>query len=160
LRARKRKRRSPLRGEVEEKLNIEVNAGRTSSVGFLCPGALTRSRCGDLSSACIRSPISDPMIHFDRKFLGVIQNGNTFTMDEWVADYAPAEGDLLLQMDIQGAEYPVLLNASEKALRRFRIIIAELRSQDRLIDPVGFALIASALDRLLEHFPGCPHPSK
>jgi hypothetical protein len=65
-----------------------------------------------------RSPIPDPMIHSDRKFPGVIQNGNTVTMDEWVADYAPADGDLLPQMDIEGAEYPVLLNASEKVSRR------------------------------------------
>jgi hypothetical protein len=55
-------------------------------------------------------------------------------------------------MVIEGAEYPVLLNASEKVLRRFRIIIAELHSMDRLIDPVGFALITSVLYRLLEHF--------
>jgi hypothetical protein len=55
-------------------------------------------------------------------------------------------------MDIEGAEYPVLLNASDRVLRRFRIIIVELHTLDRLIDPVAFALITSALNRVLEHF--------
>jgi hypothetical protein len=97
-------------------------------------------------------PFSNPLIRFDKKFLGVVENDRTVTMDEWVATCAPGAGDLLLQMDIEGAEYPVLLNASEEVLKRFRIIIIELHSLDRLIDPVGFALITSALDRLLKHF--------
>ncbi len=56
-------------------------------------------------------PIAGPLIHFDRKFLGVVDDDLTTTMDTWVKAYAPPTGDLILQMDIEGAEWPVLLNA-------------------------------------------------
>jgi hypothetical protein len=97
-------------------------------------------------------PISNPLIHFDKLFLGVVEDDTTITLDKWVRNYAPPQGDLLLQMDIEGAEYPVLLSTSEEVLKRFRVIVLELHDLERLVDPLGFKFISSALDRLLAHF--------
>jgi hypothetical protein len=106
-----------------------------------------------LADASVSSPpVSSPLIHFDKLFLGVVEDHTTITLDRWVKTYAPPEGDLLLQMDIEGAEYPVLLNASEEVLKRFRVIILELHEMERLVDPLGFKFISGALDRLLAHF--------
>jgi hypothetical protein len=44
-----------------------------------------------------------------------------------VRTHAPSAGDLILQMDIEGAEWPVILNASQEVLTRFRIIVLEPR---------------------------------
>jgi hypothetical protein len=97
-------------------------------------------------------PISDVLIHFDKKLLGVVNDDATITLDAWVNTCTLPDGDLILQMDIEGAEWPVLLNVSDEVLRRFRIIVIELHSLERLIDEVGFKLMFAALDRLLRQF--------
>jgi hypothetical protein len=97
-------------------------------------------------------PIADPLIHFDKKFLGVVDDDLTTTMDTWVKAYAPPTGDLILQMDIEGAEWPVLLNVSDEVLSRFRIIVLELHFLGRLLDQVGFDFMFASLDRLLRRY--------
>lgn len=97
-------------------------------------------------------PIAGPLIHFDRKFLGVVDDDLTTTMDTWVKAYAPPTGDLILQMDIEGAEWPVLLNVSDEVLSRFRIIVLELHFLERLFDRVGFDFMFASLDRLLRRY--------
>jgi hypothetical protein len=97
-------------------------------------------------------PIADPLIHFDQKFLGVVDDDVTTTMDAWVKTYAAPTGDLILQMDIEGAEWPVLLNMSNEVLNRFRIIVLELHFLERLFDQVGFDFIFASLDRLLRRY--------
>lgn len=64
---------------------------------------------------------------FDKKWLDVDGGLDSFTLDEWVDLYEPdASSDLLLQMDIEGAEYRNLLHASKQTLNRFRIIVIEM----------------------------------
>ena len=48
------------------------------------------------------------MVHFTKKFLGVTNNDLTITLDDWVDGNSPGDGDLILQMDVEGAEWPVL----------------------------------------------------
>jgi hypothetical protein len=106
-----------------------------------------------LADASVESaPINSNMMHFTRKFLGVINDERTITLDDWVETNKAGDSDLLLQMDIEGAEWPVLLNASRDTLRRFRIIVIELHDLERLMDKHAFAIIKSTFDRLLEDF--------
>jgi hypothetical protein len=53
----------------------------------------------------------------------------------------PSSDDLILQMDIEGAEWHVLLNVSRDTLRRFRIIVIELHDLERLMDKHAFVII-------------------
>jgi hypothetical protein len=69
-----------------------------------------------------------------------------------VKNTALPDGDLILQMDIGGAEWHVFLNVSEEILSRFRIIVVELHSLNRLVDTIGFNLMFAVLDRLLRQF--------
>ncbi len=98
-------------------------------------------------------PIMRPEFVFDRKFLGASDRGNFFTLSAWkekyLRDYA---GDLILQMDIEGAEYEVILNAPDSLLRQFRIMVIEFHSLDRLFDRFVFQLYASCFEKLLEAF--------
>jgi hypothetical protein len=98
------------------------------------------------------APLEGDMAHFTKKFLGVVNNETTITLDDWVNVSEPGKDDLILQMDIEGAEWPVLLNVSPDTLRRFRIIIVELHSLERLMDMHAFFIIKSAFDRLLNDF--------
>ena len=48
-------------------------------------------------------------------------------LEDWVSDKAGDKpGDLILQMDIEGAEYAVLIDTPAAILNRFRIIVLEL----------------------------------
>ena len=48
------------------------------------------------------------------------------TLAEWVEKRAgDSESDLLLQMDIEGAEYPTLIACPDATLRRFRVAVVE-----------------------------------
>ena len=98
------------------------------------------------------APIKGDMVHFCKKFLGVINNETTITLDDWVNTNKPGHDDLILQMDIEGAEWPVLLNASRDTLRRFRIIVIELHDLERLMDKHAFVIIRATLERLLQDF--------
>jgi hypothetical protein len=55
-------------------------------------------------------------------------------------------------MDIEGAEWPVLLNISDSKLARFRIIVVELHDMERLMDKHAFRIIRAVMERLLEDF--------
>jgi Methyltransferase FkbM domain len=97
-------------------------------------------------------PIRGDMVHFTRKFLGIVNDETTVTLDDWVDTNSPGNKDLILQMDIEGAEWPVLLNVSRCTLRRFRIIVVEFHDLERLMDKHAFIIIKSTLERLLEFF--------
>jgi hypothetical protein len=97
-------------------------------------------------------PTADKLVHFEKKFLGVVDDDTTMTLDGWVNAYAPPDGDLILQMDVEGAEWFILLNVSETVLKRFRIVVVELHWLERLVEKVGYELMSAVLDRLLRGF--------
>jgi hypothetical protein len=55
-------------------------------------------------------------------------------------------------MDIEGHEWPVLLNVHEATLRKFRIIVLETHDMERIMDKHAFLIISSAFRRLLQYF--------
>jgi hypothetical protein len=89
------------------------------------------------------------LIAFEAKYLGVVNDAKTTTLADWVEAKALAgDGDLILQMDIEGHEWAVLLNAPEAVLRRFRIIVIELHGLARSYDYLVRMQMDAALARL------------
>jgi hypothetical protein len=109
-------------------------------------------RCHLADASVDRNPIDDKRCTFLKKYLGVVNNELLITLDRWIEDMEPGTGDLLLQMDIEGTEWPVLLNLSEANLARFRVIVLELHDMERLMDKHAFQIIRGVMDRLLEKF--------
>lgn len=71
--------------------------------------------------------------HFQQRWLGSHDNERTLSLDAWVLGRAQQDSrDLLLQMDIEGAEYSCLLAASDSVLARFRIVVIEFHWLARL----------------------------
>src|SRR3569832_552374 len=69
-------------------------------------------RCFLADYSVDRSPIQHELIEFEKKFLGPFDKGEFMTLESWVDRRAPGETDLILQMDIEGAEYGVILDTS------------------------------------------------
>jgi hypothetical protein len=97
-------------------------------------------------------PQQHPRFHFDKRFLGPVTTGDYVTIDDFCAEVPGfSDGrDLLLQMDIEGAEYPVIQGMSPSLQRRFRIIVLELHGLNNLFHPFSFQYLSATFDKLLQ----------
>lgn len=89
---------------------------------------------------------------FHRRWLAGSSDDDHWSLDDWVEAEAAGSDDLLLQMDIEGAEYRVLAAARPSTLARFRVIVVELHRLGLLLHPTPFAHIAPVLSALAEQF--------
>lgn len=88
---------------------------------------------------------------FEKKFVGCMSDERFMTMDEWkdrnLPDY---QGDLLLQMDIEGFEYETLYSASPALMRQFRIIVLEVHNIEHWLGKPYFELVSRVFEKLLQ----------
>lgn len=95
-------------------------------------------------------PFAHPNFHFLKKHLGAVTGSDTITLAEWVQMADVPDGDLLLQMDIEGAEYDVIPACPRALLGRFRVIVIELHRLGRLVRPIVHRRVSATLKKLLE----------
>jgi hypothetical protein len=107
-----------------------------------------------LADYSVEAPsIIRPEFVFDKKFLGAVDRDQFFTLASWKDKYLKDyRGDLILQMDIEGFEYEVILSTPQDLLDQFRIIVIEFHELDRLFDPLAFRLLSACFDKLLKSF--------
>jgi Methyltransferase FkbM domain len=98
------------------------------------------------------SPIKNAAFHFQKKFIGISNDPIHITLDDWVKSCAPPKEDLILQMDIEGAEYGSLISAQLDTLNRFRIIVLEFHDLDNLFYKSSFHFMKMAFEKLLINF--------
>lgn len=88
---------------------------------------------------------------FMKKYIGMVTDNHSMTIDDWVKSSMPdSQGDLLLQMDIEGSEYEVLLTLSDDLLKRFRIILIEFHSLEELRSKAFFKIASQVFEKLLQ----------
>lgn len=97
-------------------------------------------------------PIQNSLISFEKKFLGNTNDSIFMTLGNWINNNSNKEDDLILQMDIEGAEYDVLVETSVDILKRFRILVIEFHDLDSILNPIGFKLIDGVFTKLLNEF--------
>ncbi|MFD3189132.1 FkbM family methyltransferase [Sedimentitalea sp. HM32M-2] len=104
--------------------------------------------------------VDHPLLTFDRLFVGATTEGDVISMQDWIGKYAPPEGDLLMQMDIEGAEYDTIMAMRDADLDRFRIIVLELHDLQDAFVTGGNARLGAFMRRLTERFVICHiHPN-
>lgn len=120
--------------------------------------AIMSHMCDFTSDAArLATPLFEGRQTFRKKWLDLPGTPDAVTLEEWVDDLAPGSADLLLQMDIEGAEYRNLLDVSPAVLRRFRVIVMELHGLNKLNDPGAMATVFLPLfDKLGADF-DCVH---
>ena len=78
---------------------------------------------------------------------------STISLSDWIEIKSPGDSDLILQMDIEGAEFQTLLSVSTKLLNRFRIIVIEFHFLEALKNRWAFNLMYTPIfSKLLENF--------
>lgn len=94
-------------------------------------------------------PLDHEDFHFSKKFIKERADGLSETLQEFCSR-APKDGDLILQMDIEGDEYAVLNSAPSELLRRFRTMIIEFHDFHFLVRPNLFNHVSKGIRRILE----------
>ena len=94
---------------------------------------------------------SNPNFIFDKKFVGALSDATFMTLDEWKDAKIPGyEDDLILQMDVEGAEFETLLSASAGLLAQFRVMIIEFHYLQELFNKPFFVLASRVFEKLLQ----------
>ena len=97
-------------------------------------------------------PVIMSRFHFEKKFLGQTDDSKFTTLESWIERNAPNQREFLLQMDIEGGEYPVIVDTAIETLRKFRILVIEFHRMESLYDQYGFDLIDVTFRKLLKDF--------
>jgi hypothetical protein len=99
-------------------------------------------------------PITNALFDFEKLFLTTRDiPGQTTRLDTWLKEKAPEQGDLILQMDIEGGEWPVLADVTPETLSRFRIIVLEIHGLDSLFtSQVSLGFCRTIFEKLNDQF--------
>lgn len=83
---------------------------------------------------CLSTPIIEPLQTFEKLWLDLHKTPSSISLERWVKRLYPSteSGDLILQIDIEGAENRNLLHTRQQCLERFRIIAIEFHNLDVL----------------------------
>lgn len=131
-----------------EGLNALFSPGVSDEIGFDREISARGIECF-MADASVEAPGDlPPNIHFRPNFIGSEDRHPFITMQSWVEEEAPGRTDLMLQMDIEGAEYDVLDNLPAEVLARFRIIVLELHDLEWLAEPAWLKRFTNVLSRL------------
>jgi Methyltransferase FkbM domain len=117
----------------------------------------------DLASRGIQSFMADysvdgpatasPMFHFSKRYLGAITDNVFITLSDWIQQsISHNDGDLILQMDIEGSEYDVIFQTPEEIWKRFRIVVIEFHDLNTVFQPLGLKLLSLCMSKLLSVF--------
>ncbi len=111
-----------------------------------------------------KAPISGELVHFTKNNLGrknVSSLKRLFSskppqirLDTWINSHSH-DGDLILQMDIEGYEYEVFDSIDDKTLNKFRIIVAEFHDFGNLLTYYKYSkgdIIHRAFKKLADNF--------
>jgi hypothetical protein len=93
-------------------------------------------------------PVNNSKFHFTKKYLGVVDDEMNIRLDQF-GSLIP-EDDLILQMDIEGAEWRVLLDASLQMLNRFRIMIIEFHDLNQMFSRFSFEFMEATFRKILQ----------
>lgn len=101
-----------------------------------------RSHMCDFSSDeyLFKTPLIQGLQTFEKKWLDLWNTPCSLTLHEWIENTEPdGQSDLILQMDIEGAEYRNLVSTPSSCLSKFRIIVLEIHDLDIFDEDCGVA---------------------
>lgn len=166
---------SALRPNIDQRLLIRI--GGDSDGGYLVPDRLdaiaacfspgvdvTATFETDLAGRGIPSHLCDASVDgpppgltpasFEKRFVGPYEDGAYTTLEDWFCRHAALDDgrDYILQMDIEGDEYDVIIATPRPLLRKFRILVIEFHNLERLFDPDAAHRLARAFTKLSHDF--------
>jgi hypothetical protein len=105
-----------------------------------------------LADASVRPPegISETM-SFESVFIGGKVQPGWQTLESWVNSHVgETQGELILQMDIEGGEYEVINETDSKLLKRFQVVVIELHNLHEIYTRQGMSKVDMFIEKLLQ----------
>ena len=101
-----------------------------------------------------RAPTGLEKAEFIKKFITSRENETSSTLKKWIDDSIGNnyEGDMILQMDIEGYEYEVLFETSISYLKKFRIIVIEFHGLHGMFDKLQLGFIEHIFKKITSEF--------
>ena len=99
-------------------------------------------------------PVANAKFRFEKLFLAASTDGVKYIrLEDWVNENTSGHADLILQMDIEGAEWPVLLDTPDQTLNKFRIMVIEFHNLDQMMTTsLGAEVFDTVFDKLARNF--------
>lgn len=141
---------------IAQEWDVLISPGVGSSVTFEMAIASPKTKV-ILIDGNVPKPFGLPNnFEFIHKLLGVEDSHNTVSLRSIFMEYCTDNQWAMLQMDIEGAEWPVLEEATEEDLQKLQIIILELHNLQNLQSHEFRDLYTVVLNKLVaSHF--CSH---
>lgn len=109
--------------------------------------------CFMIDASITKPPVFHKLFTFQSLFLGTKTHEHFITLQDWVENSNILQNkDLLLQMDIEGAEWAVLLCLDIELLKRFRIIVIEFHDVDGIVERKIYQYMKAVFDKILDYF--------
>lgn len=101
-----------------------------------------------------QAPVDNPLFEFDKKFLGAQTRQEYMTLSSWIENKVGLDtsDDLILQMDIEGSEFDVLIETPLDVLRRFRVMAIEFHNMDRIFNKTTLPLMNALFQKVHSAF--------
>ena len=99
-------------------------------------------------------PVDNSLFRFEKLFLAAHTDGTKYIrLEDWVRINATDDSDLILQMDIEGAEWSVLMDTPDELLARFRIMVIEFHNLETMMtSSLGVEVFSTIIDKLSRRF--------
>lgn len=106
-------------------------------------------------------PFHDDNFNFVAKYLGAYTSGNITTLSDWMRESVGEDkSQKILQMDIEGAEYDVLIIEDAATLASFSIIIIEFHFLQKIFERDFLRMISAVFEKMFANFSIChAHPN-
>ena len=131
-------------------IDYAFSPGVSTESGFEAD-LVTRGMQVHLADFSVDQPAQqNPGFEFRKKYVGSFPSETTMTMDEWKQQTIPGfDGDLLLQMDIEAAEFETLFSLSPQLMAQFRIMVIEFHHLHQLWNKPWYHLVSRVFEKLL-----------
>lgn len=97
-------------------------------------------------------PIKNIYFDFIKMNIGFENEPNNINLENWIKSNVKFEEDMILQMDIEGGEYNVIIETPSELFKKFRIIVIEFHSLDLLLNNASFNFIKACFYKLIKDF--------
>ena len=97
-------------------------------------------------------PVNHKNFNFLKYNLNSFNDNKNITIKRWIEISGVEDDNNLLQMDIEGSEYDVLINTSIEELKKFKILIIEFHRFEMIFTDTGFRLLNSIFNKLRSEF--------
>ena len=106
-------------------------------------------------------PVSGQNFEFIQKFLGTYTKDKFITLSDWISDsIGEDQGNKILQMDIEGSEYDVLIYEDAKTLASFSTMIIEFHFLQKLFEKDFLKMFSAIFEKIYKNFSICHvHPN-